>query len=185
MIDSELSSDQHVSFICGKASKILHALGRIATFISFKKRRTVMKAFMESQFNYCPLMWMFHSRIMNNKINRIHERALRLVFSGHVSSFEELFKKDRSFSIHHRNIQSLTIELYKFFRGLSPTIMKNVFHLNTNIPYNLRPCSELYSRNPKTVKHGTETKSYLAAKIWSLVPHTRKSRKSLYVLNLR
>ena len=137
MIDSELSFDQHISSICSKANKKLHALGRIATFISFNKRRTLMKAFTESQFNYCPQIWMLHSRTMNSKINRIRERALMLVYSDHVSSFDELLKKDRSFSIHHRNIQSLAIQLYKFFHSLFPSIMKNVFHFNTNIPYNL------------------------------------------------
>ena len=74
---------------------------------------------------------------MINKI-RIYERALRLVYSDHVSSFDELLKKDRSFSVHHRNIQSLAIEIYKFLHGLSPRIMENVLHLNTNIPYNFR-----------------------------------------------
>ena len=181
MTDSELSFDQHVSSICRKASKKLHAQGRIATFMSFKKRRTLMKAIIESQFNYCILIRMFHSRIMNQKINRIHKRALRLVYTDHVSSFDELLIKDRSFSIHHRNIQSLAIELYKFLHGLSPSIMKNVFHFNTNIPYNLRSRSELYSRNPKTVKYGTETISYLAPKIWSLVPNAIKSSKSFDV----
>ena len=62
---------------------------------------------------------MFHSRTMNNKINCTQERALRLVHSYHVSSFDELLKKDGSFSIHHRNIPSLAIELYKFFHDLS------------------------------------------------------------------
>ena len=142
-IHSELSFDQHISSICSKASKKLHALGRIATFMSFNKRRTLMKAFIESQFNYCPLIWMFHSRTRNNKINRIHERVLRLVCFYHVSSFDELLKKHRSFSIHHRNTQSLAIELYKSFQGLSAGIMKNVFHFTTNIPYNLRSRSEL------------------------------------------
>ena len=74
---------------------------------------------------------MFHSRTMNSKINRIHERALRIVYSDHLSSsFDELLKKDRSIYISHRNIQSLAIEL---FHSLSPSIMKNVFHSNTNI----------------------------------------------------
>ena len=109
LIDSELSFDQHVSCICFKASKELYALGRIASFLSFEKRRTLMKAFTESQFDYCPLMWMFHPTTMNKKIIRIHERALRLVYSDYVSSFDELFKKNRSFSIHHMNIQSLAI----------------------------------------------------------------------------
>ena len=90
LIDSELSFDQHISSICSKASKKLHVLGRIATFMTFNKRRALMKAFIESQFNYCALIWMFHSRKMNNKINRIHERALSLVYSDHASSFDEL-----------------------------------------------------------------------------------------------
>ena len=128
---------------------------------------------------------MFHSRTMNNKINRIHERALRLVYSDHVSSFDELLKKDRSFSIHHRNTQSLAIELYKFLHGLSPSIMKNVFHFNTSIPYNLRSRNELYSRNPKRVKYGTETISYLAPKIWSLVSNAIKNSKSLDVFKFK
>ena len=78
---------------------------------------------------------MFQSKIMNSKMNHVHERALRLVYSDHFCSFDELLKKDRSFSIHHRNIQSLAVELYKFFHGFSASIMKNIFHLNTNIPY--------------------------------------------------
>ena len=151
--------------------------------MSFNKRRTLMKVFIKSQFNYCPLIWMFHSRTMNNKINRIHERAL--VYSDHVSSFDELLKKDRSFSIHRRNIQSLAIELYKFFHDLSPSIMKNVFHFNTNISYNLSSRSELYSRNPKTMKYRTETTSFLAPKIWSLVPNAIKSSKSLHVFKFK
>ena len=97
--------------------------------MSFEKHRTLMKAFFESQFNHCPLIWMFHSRTMNSKINRIHKRALGVVYFDHVSSFDELFKKCRSFSIHHRNIQSLATEIYTFFHSLSPSIIKNVFHL--------------------------------------------------------
>ena len=57
--------------------------------------------------------------------------------------------------------------------------MKNIFHLNANIPYNLRSRSELYCRNPKTVKYGAAIISYFAPKIWSSVPETIKISKSL------
>ena len=115
IIDLELSFDQHFSSICNKACKKLHALGRIPGYMSFEKRRTLMKTFIESQLNYCPLIWMFHSRTMNNKMNRIHEKALRLVYSDYSCNFDELLKKDVSFSIYDRNIQTFAIEIYKIF----------------------------------------------------------------------
>ena len=74
-INSELNFDNHLSAICNKVSRKINALGRIANCISLEKRRIVMKTFIESQFNYCLLIWMFHSRNINNKINRLHERT--------------------------------------------------------------------------------------------------------------
>ena len=74
-----------------------------------------MKAFIESQFNYFSLIWMFHSRTMNNKMNRILEKALRLVYSNYSSNYDDLLKKGGSFSIHERNIQTLAIEYTSFF----------------------------------------------------------------------
>ena len=80
IIDSELKIENHITEICLKVSK---KLCRISSSMSLEKRRTLMKAFIESQFNYCPLIWMFHSRTLNNKINHIHERALRTVYSNY------------------------------------------------------------------------------------------------------
>ena len=112
---------------------------------------------------------MLHSRTLNNKINRIHERALRTVYSDYNSSFSELLDKDGSFTIHQRNVQSLAIGIYKYLHGLSPAILLNeVFKVNETIPYDLRMRNELYARNPKTVRYGTETISFLSPKIWSL-----------------
>ena len=69
-IDSELNFENHLSAIRNKVSRKINALGRIANYIPLGKRRIVMKTFIESQFNYCPLTWMFHSRTINNKTNR-------------------------------------------------------------------------------------------------------------------
>ena len=154
-IDSELNFEEHLSSICNRVSKKLIALARIANLMSFENRRKIFKAFIESQFNYCPLIWMQHSRTFNNKINHIHERALRLVYSDYDSSFADLLVKDGSFSIHHRNVQTLAIEIYKFSNDLSPQIMSNVFQKNDNNCYNLRSNSNFYSRNPKTIRYGT------------------------------
>ena len=72
-----------------------------------------MKSFIEVHFGYCPLVWMFHGRVLNRKINHLHERSLRIVYKDSISSFHELLQKDHSFTIHHRKIQSLANELYK------------------------------------------------------------------------
>ena len=61
-----------------------------------------MKAFTESQLNYCPLIWMLRSRALNNKINHIHDRVLRTVYFSYNSSFSEVFDKDDTFEIHQK-----------------------------------------------------------------------------------
>ena len=148
-------------------SRKINALGQIANYMPLEKRRIVMKTFIESQFNYYPLIWIFHPRTINNKINRLHETALRIVYSDFRSSFEGLLMKDNSFTIHERNIQSLAIEIYRFLNGLSPSFLNNVFHKNISNSYDLRNHKEFYSRNPETV-------SYIAPKLWSKVLETIK-----------
>ena len=81
-----------------------NALCRIASSMSLEKRRTLIKAFIKSQFNYCLLIWMLHSRTLNNKINSIGERALWTVYSDYKSSFNELLDKDGSLTIHQKNV---------------------------------------------------------------------------------
>ena len=85
-IDRDLKFDKHVLKLCSKANQKLSALSRMANLLSFNKRRTLFKAFVESQFKYCPIVWMFHSRRTNSKINRLHERALGIVYDDDVST---------------------------------------------------------------------------------------------------
>ena len=145
-IDLELNFENHLSAICNKVSKKINALRRIANYVPLEKRLIVIKTFIESQFSYCRLIWNFHSRTINNKINGLHGRALRIVYSDFKSSFEGLLMKDNSFSIHERNIQSLAIEIYKFLNGLSPSFLNNVFHKNISHSYNLQNYKEPLSQ---------------------------------------
>ena len=76
------------------------------------EKKNVMNSFCDSRCNYCPLLWMFHSRKNHTKISNVQERCLRLIYSGKRSSYEELLENNRLVSIHHRNIQLLATEMY-------------------------------------------------------------------------
>ena len=76
-IDSNFTFEKHMNELCKKGSLKLHALTRCAKFMSTEKR---FKAFIISQFNYCPLVWMFHTKQLNNRINSLHEKALRVTY---------------------------------------------------------------------------------------------------------
>ena len=164
-MDSELKFKEHINKICNIVNKQLHALHRIPSHMSSDKRKMLLRAFIESQFSYCPLIWMFHSGTLNNKTNRSHEKALRIVYGDYKSKFDELLDKDGSSSIHHRNIQTLATEIFKLLSGLSPQIMNKVFQVKSPAPYYPRDKNVLYSRNPKTVMCETESVSFKAPKI--------------------
>ena len=185
-VDNSYKFDTHINNICTKANQKLSVLSKMRNILNFKQRIIIiLKSFSESQFKYCPLIWMFYSRKANNKINKIHERTLRIhcwksveirsyfwsvfscigteygdlfspntgkygpeitayldtfhaaiVYQDDTSSFEELLEKDNFFSIHYQNIQTLAIEMYKVYYGLS----ENSFYIfkNSRSSYNLR-----------------------------------------------
>ena len=108
-----------------------------------------------SQPNYCPLVWMCHSRGLNNKINNIHKRGLRIVYHDKKSNLQDLLQKDNSVSIHMKNLKYLATEIYKVRNCLSPEIMKEVLRSGTHLMY----------RNIHTAHFGTDTITNLGPKI--------------------
>ena len=103
--DYNLPFENYVITHCKKTSQQLHALERISHYMDLNKRNNLMEAFITSQFSYCSLIWMSHNRNLNNKINQIHERALRLVYQNNLS-FSELLDLDNSVTVHQKNCKS-------------------------------------------------------------------------------
>ena len=108
---------------------------------------------------------MFHSHSLNNKINRLHERCLRIIYNDKHSNFEELLVKDNSVSIHHNNIHTLAIEIYKVANGICLEIMNDIFKLRGNTHYNLRGTSQFLVYLIHSAFNGSESASYLGSKI--------------------
>ena len=65
--DTKLAFENHITDICSKASRIIYALGRVAVYMEQSKRDIFMNSIFNSQFNYCPLVWMCHNRTTNKK----------------------------------------------------------------------------------------------------------------------
>ena len=134
IIDRDLKFDEYVLIQCKKARKKPCAFGKVCIFLKLECRRSLMKAFIESQFAHCPLAWMFCSRSSNN---RLHVRAITIVYNGHSSKFEDLLVKDNSVSINHMNIRLLAIELCKAKNNLSSQLMLKLFQ-RREVNYNSR-----------------------------------------------
>ena len=177
-IDNKLNFDEHVHKICKKASQKLHALARISKYLDKNKLRVIMKTFIESQFNYCPTTWMFHSRKLNNRINLLHERALRIVYKDNQLTFRDLLILDKSFCVHHKNLQKLATEMFKIKNSISPVLMLNLFPSIENA-YNFRNQRCWESHYVRTVGYGTETLLFRGKKTWQLLPESIKKIKSL------
>ena len=118
---------------------------------------------------------MFHSRELNNRINRIRERSLRLVYSDKTSTFQELLDK---------NIQLLATEIYKTVSGLAPIIMNTIFEIK-DIEYNLRNKINFKSRRINSVRYGIDSLTSLGPKIWNIVPQDLKKSESLNVFKTK
>ena len=110
-------------------------ISRMQNFLPAGKKIIIFKSFIESQFKYWTLTWMFCSQKGNNIINSLHERYLRTVNNDYESTYEELLSHNNYFSIHDQNIYCLSNEIYKSANDLSVGDFKNLFDLKISIPY--------------------------------------------------
>ena len=113
LIDNRHTFEEHISNLCQKVSNKLYALSRISHLMDQNKLRVLTRAFINSQFQYFPLTWMFHSRERNYKINKFHERTLRITYRDNNSSFESLLEEDASRTNHVKNLKVMLTEMFK------------------------------------------------------------------------
>ena len=168
-LDTKLNFKTRVQTLCKKASQKLHALSRISIFMESKKIKLMMNTFIMSQFSYCPLIWMFHDRNVNNKKNRIQERALRIAYKDNTSPYEKLLENDNS-----------VVEIYKTRNPLNPSFMMEIFEEKA-MPYQLRSLSYLNLPKVRTTCYATDTIRFMGQRIWAKLPIDVKTSVSFTV----
>ena len=127
-----------------------------------------------SQSSYGPLIWMFHGRNVNNKINKIHDKALRIAFKGTSSKFEDLFMKAAYVTVHQRNLQLPN----KTKDDLNPKCMGEIL-VERNMSYNLRGNNHLTVPIPHTNAYGLKEIRCTAHKLWQSLPLEIKESHTL------
>ena len=95
-IDNKLTLEEHVEGLCKKASQKVSAVARISSLMRFEQRKRIVNLFIRSHFSYCPLVWMFHNRSLNNCIDHIHKRT----YQDYNSSFKKLLRKRQLLNIN-------------------------------------------------------------------------------------
>ena len=122
---------------------------------------------------------MIHNSGLNNKINHIHERALRIVHNDYDCSFEDLLNKDKSITYHQRNLQQLAINIFLKKTGTAPKVMNDIITFIEKNTFNLRSAMHLTRVNVHSTKYGTESIGNFGAKIMILVPVYMRHLKAL------
>ena len=122
---------------------------------------------------------MFHTRHLNDMINRFHERALRMVYDNDTSTFKELLECDRTYTIHERNIQTLAIECFKALNKVGPSLLDDIFTVSEYKGPQLRNKGAFVKPSISCVHFGENSLKYLRSKIWDIIPIEIKSVSTL------
>ena len=131
-IDNCLNSKDHIDALYHNASYKPHALRRIRKYLTSDKAKVLYNAFINSQFSYVSIIWMFCRKTDYLKMEKIQYKALKIVFNSN-ESLEDLLLHSSEVSIHQKQLRQLTTEIYKSLTDLSPEFIKPFFHIERTI----------------------------------------------------
>ena len=134
-IDNLLIFNEHIDNLCRTQNYKLHALRRIRKYLSLEKAKLLCNAFINSQFNCAPLVWMFCRKKQYLKIQNIHHKALKVVYNSN-KNYDELLRNNNEVSIHQSHLRALIYEVFKSLNNLNPEFMW-LYFVFKNITYNI------------------------------------------------
>ena len=139
----------------------------------------MLSSFVHSQLAYCPLVWMFHNQDLNHRINKIQERALRLLYNDEESNFSELLHKNGLFTVHERNIQVLLVEMFKAKNKLEPSLLRDIFQENVYTGPVLRGSKCFLRPSVRTHRYGVRSLQNLGVILWNQLPKNIQEEETL------
>ena len=172
-IDEKLRFDKHVDIITKKAARQVNALSRISRNLDHKSKELINNSFVRSNFSYCPLVWHFCGKSANGKLEKLHERALRLVLNDPDSDYDDLLVKSGSSSLFTQRLRTIMVEIFKFLKKESPSSLESMFQIK-EMPHHFRDGIKLIQPIRRTSTFGLRSISYLGPKLWNSLPRDLK-----------
>ena len=166
IIDRNLNFSEQISASCKKAARQLNALARISHFLDMDSRKIIFHSFIRSNFSYCPLVWHFCGKQNNVKIEKIQERALRVIYRDYQSSYDDLLEMSNNSSALIGRLKILTLEVFKSIKHLNPPCMNELFEIKET-PYSMRNPLKIIQPSKRTTTFGLKSISYLGPKLWN------------------
>ena len=151
---------------------------RLNKYLSTDSKRLAVNSFTLSNFNYCPLVWNFASSKSINRVEKIQERALRIINNDNISSYSTLLENHKKTTIKVKNLQILATEIFKTLQNINPSYIKDIFQISNNrtssrLKYNIK------SQSFKKVKFGKKSLRILGPILWNSLPNNLKSISSI------
>ena len=116
---------------------------------------------------------------MNHKINRVHKKALSILYDDEDSSFEQLLYRDQAYTVHEKNIQILLTEMFKSKNKLEPNLLQDIFEVSDYRGPTLRNSKYFKRTNVKTVKYGDKSLQVFGVKLWNQLPREIQELENL------
>ena len=176
-IDNCLTFKGHIDTLCHNASYKLHALRRIIKYLTPDKAKPLYNTFINSQFSYASIIWMFCRTTDYLKMGKTQYKALKVVFNSN-ESFEDLILHSNKVSIHQKQLRQLTTEVYKSLTDVSPEFI-NPFFTVREIPYNVCNGHIVNLPSVRPTYYGTSSIFFRACQVWNKLPISIKQSQSL------
>ena len=177
-IDDKLSFHNHIHNLTRKAAGQLNYLISKKKFLNQEAKKVLIESFIMSNFNYCPLVWLFCNSKSTGKQETIQKRALRFLYDDYESNYEHLLTLANKPTIEVRKLRFLAIEIFKTINGLNPSFMNEIFTLNTR---RIESRNVLLVKSQRTKQYGTDTLRSLGPKIWNALPLETRTSDNLNI----
>ena len=150
---------------------------RVVRYLEPQKASLLYNSFILTNFNYCPLIWMFCGKTTNDKVNSVHKHALRVLLNDYTSSSEELLHRNEEVTIHDKKLQKLMLEVYRCMTSGNPSFLWEFFNKKV-LSYSLRINNLIQLPNTRTKKCGNELLSFRGSIIWNQLRDQYKAAKT-------